>query len=90
MAMFKILKPLLNLLQIDSPKNEMFFCTRLHSLKGISKAIYDLVLNVFLEGTKSSFTQNGEVPFQYIKTFVAMCCSVLSFVGWQFISLAPI
>ena len=28
----------------------------------------DLVIYVFREDTKSSFTQNGEVPFQYLKT----------------------
>ena len=82
MVLFKVIfKSLLNLFQIDVSKNEVFFCTRLLFLKGISRAIYDLVLYIFLEGTKSSFTQNGEVPFQYLKTFVTISCFTLSFVG---------
>ena len=51
------------------------------------------MLNVFQEGAKSSFIDSGEVPFQYLKTFVATGFSTLSFVGSQFISLnslAPI
>ena len=62
-------------------------------LQGTSKAICDLVLYVFLEEIKSSFTYNGELPFQKLKTFVAMRCSNLSFAGSRFIflnSLAPI
>ena len=41
----------------------MLFFPRLLFLKGIPKAICDLVLYVFLEGTKSSFKKNGKVPF---------------------------
>ena len=56
-------------------------------LKGISKAICDLVLYVFLEERKSSFRYNEEASFQQLKTFVAMRCSTLSFDGSQFIFL---
>ena len=48
---------------------------------------------VFPEGTKASLTQNGEVIFQYLKTFAETHYSSLSFVVSQFIflsSLAPI
>ena len=38
--------------------------TKVTFFKAISKAICILVLNVFLEGTKSSFTYNGQVSFQ--------------------------
>ena len=39
-----------------------------------------------LDGDKSSFTWNGEIPFQYSKTFEATRCSTLSFSS-QFISV---
>ena len=49
---------------------------------------------MYISGENKQFiTWNGEVPFQYLKAFVATCCSTLSFVGNQFIylnSLAPI
>ena len=77
--------------------NEMLFWANLLFLKGISKAICDLVLYVFLERTKSSLTWNGEEPFQYLKIFVERRCSAFFFFffffGRQFISLyslAPI
>ena len=38
-----------------------------------------IVLNKSLEGTNSSFTCNGEFPFRYLKAFVAMRCSTLSY-----------
>ena len=87
MVVFKTLKLLLNLFQIDGPINEMPFWPTLLYFKGISKAIFDLVLYVFFEGTKSSFTYNGEVPFQELKTFATFRCSILSFIGSQFIFL---
>ena len=71
-----------------SPINEMLYLPKLLFLKGISKTIRNLVLYIFREGRKSSFTWNGEVPFQYLKTFIATGCSTLSFVGSQFISLS--
>ena len=64
--------------------NEMFFWPKLLFLKDTSKVICDLVLCVFREGTKISFT--GEVPFQCLKTFEAMCFPPLSLFGSQFIS----
>ena len=54
-AVFKLL---LNLLQIDYTINKMLFWPKLLFVKGISKATCDLVLCVFLEGTKRSFTYN--------------------------------
>ena len=41
------------------------------------------VLNKSLEGTNSSFTYNGEFPFRYLKAFVAMRRSTLSYDGSQ-------
>ena len=89
--MFKMFRSLLNLFQIDGPINEMLFWPMLLFLRGISKAICDLVLYI-LEETNSSITQNGKFPFQYLKTFMTMPCCTLSFVGSQMISLnsAPI
>ena len=40
------------------------FLTQVSFFKGISKAICNLVLYKFMEGTKRSFTLNGKVPFQ--------------------------
>ena len=43
--------------------------------------------------SKNLFTENGEVSFKYLKTFVATRCFTLSFVGSQFTSinyLAPV
>ena len=88
-----IFRSLLNLFHIDGFINEMLYWPKLPLLRGISKAICDLVLYIFLGGTNSSFTHNHEVPFQYWKTFLSTLCSSLSFVGSQFISsntLAPI
>ena len=76
-AVLKIFRSLLNLLQVDGPKNELLFQYKLLFLKGISKAICDLVLCVFLEGANSSFTENSKFPFQYLNTFVATRCSTL-------------
>ena len=63
------------------------FGLRYFFFQRISKAICELVLYVFFEGTKSSFTYNGEVPFQELKTFATIRCSILSFIGSQFIFL---
>ena len=82
---FKTFKLLLNLFQIDGPINKMLLWPKLPFFKGTSKALCDLVLHVFLEGTKSLFTYNAKVPFQSLKNFVAMRCSTLSFVSGQFI-----
>ena len=90
--MFKMFRSLLNLFNLyDGPINEMLFWPMLLFLRGISKAICDLVLYI-LEETNSSITQNGKFPFQYLKTFMTMPCCTLSFVGSQMISLnsAPI
>ena len=90
--MFKMFRSLLNLFQIDGPINELLFWPMLLFLRGISKAICDLVLYI-LEETNSSITQNGKFPFLYLKTFMTMRCCTLSFVGSQTISLnslAPI
>ena len=53
---------IVNLLQIDGLINEMLFWPKLLFFKGISKALCELVLYVFLEGTKSSFTVMGKSP----------------------------
>ena len=90
---FKTSKLLLNLFQIDGPVNKMLYWPKWLFFKVFSEAICDLVIYIFLERTKSSFTYNGEVPFQWLENFVAMRCSTLFFVGSQFIflnSLAPI
>ena len=50
----------------------MLFCPRLRFLKGISKVICDIVLYIFLEGTKSLFTQNSEVPVQVPLLFISI------------------
>ena len=50
----------------------MLFGPKLRLLTGISKATCDLVLYAFLEGTNTSFTWNGEVLFQYLKTFISL------------------
>ena len=71
---------LLSLLPRDDPVNEVLFWRKLLFLKGIFKAICDLVLYVLWKGTKSSFTWNVKVPFQYVKDFVVTPCSRLSFV----------
>ena len=90
-AVFKTFKSLLNLFQTNGPKNKKLLWLKLLFLKGVFKAICDLVLNPLLERTNSSFTYNGEVHLQYLKTFVATRCSTLSFVGSLFInSLVPI
>ena len=85
--MFKTFKLLPNLFQKYGPIKEMPFWTKLLFFKGISRAICNLVLYVLLKGTKISFIQNGEVSFQYLKTFLVMRCSVLSFVDNNFICL---
>ena len=51
-AVFKTFKLLLNLFQRDGPINEILFWRKLLSFKGISKAICDLMLYIFLEGQK--------------------------------------
>ena len=48
-------RSLLNFFQKDGPMNEMLFWLPLLFLKGISKAITDPALYVFLEGTTSEF-----------------------------------
>ena len=67
MKLFKVFRSLLNLFQRDGSINEILFWTKLLFLKCISKAIYDLVLDIFLKGINSSlnssFTENREVPF---------------------------
>ena len=84
---FKTFNLLPNLFQKYGPIKEMPFWTKLLFFKGISRAICNLVLYVLLKGTKISFIQNGEVSFQYLKTFLVMRCSVLSFVDNNFICL---
>ena len=75
-------KQILHSFQIEGPINEMLFCPNLLFLKGISQDIFDLVLQIFLQVTKSSFTKNGEVTLAIFKCF---CGDALfySFFCWQ-------
>ena len=50
----KISNSLLNLFQIDNPINVIFFWQKLSFLKGVSKAIYYLVLYGFWEIMKNN------------------------------------
>ena len=47
-AVFKSVRLFLSLFQIDDLLNEMLFWSKLLCLRGISKAIFDLVLYIFL------------------------------------------
>ena len=58
--MFESFRSLLNLFQINGPKNEMHFWPILLFLKRISKTIYNVVAYVLLNGKNSSFSQNGK------------------------------
>ena len=44
----------LTILQIFGPKNNIVFCPLIILQRGISSAIYDLVLQLFIEGIKIS------------------------------------
>ena len=55
--------------------------------RGISNAICDIVLYLLIEGWNIPLINHGTVPFQYLKTVVAMQDSALSKSGSQFICL---
>ena len=82
---FLILGPILD--NIFCPKNDIIFCPVFSFRKGMSNAIYDLLLCLQSEGLNISWIYPGTIPFQYLKTVFATQYSTMSLTGSQFIFL---
>ena len=63
------------------------FCPVFVFRRGVSNAMCDLVLYLQSEGLKISWVYPGTIPFQYLKTVIAIQCSTLSLTGSQFFFL---
>ena len=69
---------------IFGSKKDKVFCAAFVFRRGMSNAIYDLVLRLLNEGLNISWICHGGIPFQYLKTVFAMQYSPLSLAGSQF------
>ena len=69
---------------IFGPKKDKLFCPVFAFRRGMSNAICDLVLYLQSEGLNISWIYLGTIPFQYLKTVLAIPYSTLSLTGSQF------